>query len=98
MVSSPSDIADPSPIAPSSNGTDTTDIDDTGIENEDQDPTPEPPKFAEPALRLETANASVDALRPRSDEDEQPSSVIHAPQGFDVFVRHFVHVTTILEY
>lgn len=89
-TSSPSDIADPSPIATSSNasnGTDTTDIDDTGIENEDADPTPEPPKSTEPVLRLETKNAASDALRPRSDEDEQPSSVIHAPQGFEAFHR-----------
>ncbi|KAI4245286.1 MAG: hypothetical protein L6R42_010242, partial [Xanthoria sp. 1 TBL-2021] len=32
MVSSPSDIADPSPIAPSSNG---TDFDETGLESEE---------------------------------------------------------------
>lgn len=32
MVSSPSDIADPSPIAPSSNG---TDFDETGLEPEE---------------------------------------------------------------
>ncbi|KAL9632638.1 MAG: hypothetical protein Q9164_005193 [Protoblastenia rupestris] len=85
-ASSPSDIADPSPIATSSNGTDTTDIDDTAIENDDADATPEPPKSAKPGLELETANAAAQASKPRSDEDEQPSSVIHAPQGFDAFV------------
>ncbi|CAF9911069.1 MAG: hypothetical protein ALECFALPRED_007068 [Alectoria fallacina] len=93
LASSPSDIPDPSPIATSSNGTDTTDIDDTGIENEDLDPTqvppeaPAPSRSTEPALKLETANAASDARKPRSDEDEQPSSVIHAPQGFDTFHR-----------
>lgn len=93
LASSPSDIPDPSPIATSSNGTDTTDIDDTGIENEDLDPTPMPPeppaplRSTEPALKLETANAASDARKPRSDDDEQPSSVIHAPQGFDAFHR-----------
>ncbi|KAL9098705.1 MAG: hypothetical protein Q9163_005684 [Psora crenata] len=86
-ASSPSDIADPSPIATSSNGTDTTDIDDTAIENEDADATPEPPKSAKPGLELETVKAAAEASRPRSDEDDQPSSVIHAPQGFDAFVR-----------
>ncbi|KAL9129960.1 MAG: hypothetical protein Q9217_001718 [Psora testacea] len=85
-ASSPSDIADPSPIATSSNGTDTTDIDDTAIENEDDDATPEPPKSAKPSLELETANAAADVSKPGPDDDEQPSSVIHAPQGFDAFL------------
>lgn len=94
LASSPSDIPDPSPIATSSTGTDTTDIDDTCMENEDLDPTPmpsEPPvprapsRSTEPALKLETANAASDAQKPRSDDDERPSSVIHAPQGFDAF-------------
>ena len=51
-TSSPSDIADPSPISTSSNGTDTTNIDDTAIENEDDLPTPEPPKPAKPGLEV----------------------------------------------
>lgn len=38
-------------------------------------------------LQLETKAAAENALMPRSDEDEQPSSVIHAPQGFYAFVR-----------
>ncbi|KAI4167664.1 MAG: hypothetical protein LQ348_007618, partial [Seirophora lacunosa] len=38
LVSSPSDIADPSPIAPSSNG---TDFDDTALDTEDAEPRPE---------------------------------------------------------
>ena len=39
--------------------------------------------------QLETKEAAAQASKPRSDEDEQPSSVIHAPQGFDAFVRKF---------
>lgn len=52
LASSPSDIADPSPIATSSSGTDTTDIDDTGEAREDLDPTPQPPKTAESPLKV----------------------------------------------
>ena len=51
-TSNPSDIADPSPISTSSNGTDTTHIDDTAIENEHEEPTPEPPKPAKPGLEV----------------------------------------------
>ena len=36
--------------------------------------------------KLETKLAGDNARRPRSDEDEQPDSVIHAPQGFPLFV------------
>ncbi|KAL8761010.1 MAG: hypothetical protein Q9184_002823 [Pyrenodesmia sp. 2 TL-2023] len=104
LVSSPSDIADPSPIAPSSNG---TDFDDTGLETEEVEPRSEPRESlqrtalrdplrdpeATPSLRqgelselkLDTKSAAVNSLRPRSDEDEQPTSVIHAPQGFEAF-------------
>lgn len=42
------------------------------------------------SLQLETKQAAEDAFKPRSDEDEQPSSVIHAPQGFDAFVRDLI--------
>ncbi|KAL6713776.1 hypothetical protein ACLMJK_008268 [Lecanora helva] len=88
FTSSPSDIPDPSPIATSSNGTDTTDFDDTGEATEDHDATPQPSGPTEPPLRLDTASAASEAKRARSDEDEQPSSVIHAPQGFDAFHRN----------
>ncbi|KAI4288048.1 MAG: hypothetical protein L6R35_002693 [Caloplaca aegaea] len=104
LVSSPSDIADPSPIAPSSNG---TDFDDTGLETEEVEPRPEPRETLQQTarrdsqqdpdttpslkhgemgeLKLDTTSAAVNSLRPRSDEDEQPTSVIHAPQGFEAF-------------
>lgn len=36
--------------------------------------------------KLETKIAGDIARRPRSDEDEEPDSVIHAPQGFQLFV------------
>lgn len=36
--------------------------------------------------QLETERAGNDPRQPRSDEDEQPNSVIHAPQGFESFV------------
>ncbi|KAI4170930.1 MAG: hypothetical protein LQ343_004588 [Gyalolechia ehrenbergii] len=101
-LSSPSDVADPSPIAPSSNG---TDFDDTAFEPEDVEPRPEAQDFplrdslkdpeATPSIRqgeltelkLDTETAAANNLRPRSDEDEQPTSVIHAPQGFEPFNR-----------
>ncbi|KAL9036271.1 MAG: hypothetical protein Q9180_004393, partial [Flavoplaca navasiana] len=95
MVSSPSDIADPSPIAPSSNG---TDFDETGLdpdEVEQKEEQPDPVRTStettpslrqsEPDLKLDTEYAAANNLRPRSDEDEQPTSVIHAPQGFEAF-------------
>ncbi|KAI4277502.1 MAG: hypothetical protein LQ337_001720 [Flavoplaca oasis] len=95
MVSSPSDIADPSPIAPSSNG---TDFDETGMdpdEVEQREERPDPSRRStettpslrqsEPELKLDTEYAAANSLRPRSDEDEQPTSVIHAPQGFEAF-------------
>ena len=44
--------------------------------------------------KLETVNAAVEASKPRSDEDEQPRSVIHAPQGFDAFVRQSMRAGT----
>lgn len=99
-LSSPSDYTDPSPIAPSSNG---TDFDDTGLEPEDIEPRPEPhdsplrnplqdpdvtPSIRQgelTELKLDTKTAAANNLRPRSDEDEQPTSVIHAPQGFEPF-------------
>ncbi|KAI4118655.1 MAG: hypothetical protein LQ345_001347 [Seirophora villosa] len=106
LVSSPSDIADPSPIAPSSNG---TDFDDTALDTEDAEPRPESPESVQQhplrdphrdpdttpslkhgelgELKLDTTSAAVNSLRPRSDEDEQPTSVIHAPQGFEAFKR-----------
>ena len=110
LATSPSDIADPSPISTSSNSTDTTNIDETEVQHEESEATPQPPRTtdAEPpdvndgltrklsdtsqngeraALQLETKHAAENALKPRSDEDEQPSSVIHAPLGFDAFVR-----------
>ncbi|KAL8687336.1 MAG: hypothetical protein Q9218_006460 [Villophora microphyllina] len=95
LVSSPSDIADPSPIAPSSNG---TDFDETGLEIEEMEPREEPResllrvhtatpslKQGEPELKLDTKYAAANNLRTKSDEDEQPTSVIHAPQGFEAF-------------
>lgn len=36
--------------------------------------------------KLETKIAGDIARRPRSDEDEEPDSVIHAPEGFQPFV------------
>ncbi|KAL8839213.1 MAG: hypothetical protein Q9170_001819 [Blastenia crenularia] len=99
LLSSASDIADPSPIAPSSNG---TDFDDTGLESEDVEPgserqygsyrdqgdsesTPSLRQGESTELKLDTKTAVDNNLRPRSDEDEQPTSVIHAPQGFEGF-------------
>ncbi|KAL8902437.1 MAG: hypothetical protein Q9207_004711 [Kuettlingeria erythrocarpa] len=67
LASSPSDIADPSPIAPSSNG---TDFDDTNIEAEEAELRPEPREPREPLQR----NALRDPLR---DPDVTPS----LPQG-----------------
>ncbi|KAG8533923.1 uncharacterized protein KY384_001664 [Bacidia gigantensis] len=95
-MNSPSDFADPSPIATSSTGTDTTDIDDV-VQEQEQESTQEPepaqsitpgaPKPARPGLGLETKMAAKQAQKPRSDEDEEPSSVIHAPTGFEAFKR-----------
>ncbi|KAI4121187.1 MAG: hypothetical protein LQ338_006509 [Usnochroma carphineum] len=101
LVSSPStDIADPSPIAPSSNG---TEFDETGLETEEVQPRLELAESslqaplrdafrdpdATPSLKqgepVELKTAAANSLRPRSDEDEQPTSVIHAPQGFEAF-------------
>ncbi|KAL9044285.1 MAG: hypothetical protein Q9214_002564 [Letrouitia sp. 1 TL-2023] len=103
LASSPSDIVDPSPIAPSSNG---TDFEDTVIEQEEVEhlePLREEPREdldSTPSLRqgesglkiltqsqLDTTSAPKNNLRPSSDEDEQPNSVIHAPQSFEAFVR-----------
>jgi len=104
IASSPSDVPDPSPIAPSSNGTDGTDIDETAVETEETEAASTPAaKPAEPDLKvgvvlpeaqedadsyykLETKGAADSGSKPRSDEDEQPNSVIHAPQGFESFV------------
>ena len=36
--------------------------------------------------QLDTDNVVVHFARPSSDEDEQPKSVIHAPQSFELFV------------
>ncbi len=53
LASSPSDIADPSPIAPSSNGTDTTDIDDSGIATEEPIVQPKSnPRLGESELKV----------------------------------------------
>ncbi|KAL8739924.1 MAG: hypothetical protein Q9190_007316 [Brigantiaea leucoxantha] len=95
LASSLSDIADPSPVAPSSNG---TDFEDTIIEPEEvehletvrEEPRRESDsrpslKQGERELKLDTKNAIANNLRPSSDEDEQPNSVIHAPQGFETF-------------
>ena len=54
IASSPSDIPDPSPIAPSSNGTDGTDIDDTAVETEEAELT-RAAKPAEPELKVDIA-------------------------------------------
>ncbi|KAL9595564.1 MAG: hypothetical protein Q9219_006360 [cf. Caloplaca sp. 3 TL-2023] len=101
-IRSSTDIADPSPIAPSSNG---TDFDDTGLDAEELErstqtpdsslPDPQEDPEATPSLKqgeltelkLDTRTATANSLRPRSDEDEQPTSVIHAPQGFEAFVN-----------
>lgn len=40
--------------------------------------------------KLETKLAGDNARRPRSDEDEEPDSVIHAPQGFPSFVSMLI--------
>ncbi|KAI4216680.1 MAG: hypothetical protein LQ351_001169 [Letrouitia transgressa] len=95
LASSPSDIVDPSPIAPSSNG---TDFEDTVIEQEEVEhlePLREEPREdldstpslrqGESGLKLDTASAPKNNIRPSSDEDEQPNSVIHAPQSFEAF-------------
>ncbi|MCJ1291661.1 hypothetical protein MMC34_003206 [Xylographa carneopallida] len=94
LVSSPShsNVADNSPIAPSSTGTDTTDIDDTTIEEEDAHVEATPPTkqnmdafHAEGSLKLKTKDAAGNDFMPSSAEDEPPSSVIHAPKGFELF-------------
>ena len=90
MASNSSDICDPSPVAPSSNGTDTTEIDDSAIDLDDADVTPQPQATASlesqgPQLKLETADGSENVLKPASAEDDQPSSVIHVPRSFELF-------------
>ena len=90
MASSPSDICDPSPIAPSSNGTDTTEIEDSAIDLEDTDITPQPQASATleplgPQLKLETSDGVEKDLTQTSAEDGQPSSVIHVPRSFELF-------------
>ena len=75
-----------------SEDSETQDSDHSGTNNRDpgDGPTPRWSVRLTPAgkggLQLETKNAGEQARKPRSDEDEQPSSVIHAPQGFDAFV------------
>ena len=107
---STSNIPDISPIAPSSNGTDTTDIDDTTIEEDgNSEATPQlrddalspstdaPLKVsnrlicdslmaAANACQLKTKDSSGNDFRPGSSEEDLPSSVIHAPKGFEAFV------------
>ncbi|KAL8936940.1 MAG: hypothetical protein Q9211_003942 [Gyalolechia sp. 1 TL-2023] len=100
-LSSPSDVTDPSPIASSSNGTDFEDtgLEPEGVKSKSEPPTsprrePRQDPEATPSIRqgeltelkLDTKTAAVNNIRPRSDEDEQPTSVIHAPQGFEPFV------------
>ncbi|KAL9029397.1 MAG: hypothetical protein Q9196_002352 [Gyalolechia fulgens] len=101
-LSSPSDVTDPSPIASSSNGTDFEDtgLEPEGVKSKSEPPTsprrePRQDPEATPSIRqgeltelkLDTKTAAVNNIRPRSDEDEQPTSVIHAPQGFEPFDR-----------
>ncbi|KAL9115984.1 MAG: hypothetical protein Q9227_000352 [Pyrenula ochraceoflavens] len=83
---------EPSPVAPSSNGTEFTDIEEpahdteTVEKNEESSDDKNVPSTAQPELALNT-QASLVPQKPRSDEDEPPLSVIHAPSGFTQFVR-----------
>jgi hypothetical protein len=105
----PESIVDPSPVAPSSTGTDFTDVDEV-LENNDKEPTKpqatssvKSPIQAELKVhmsrlgvsklealadmqKIETAKQTRTSYPPRSDEDEPPQSVIHAPAGFGRFV------------
>ncbi|MCJ1403446.1 hypothetical protein MMC11_006669 [Xylographa trunciseda] len=94
QIGSPShsNVADNSPIAPSSTGTDSTDIDDTTIEEEDPNAKTIPSirqnadaSLVEGPLKLKTKDSAGNDFRPSSAEDEPPSSVIHAPKGFEAF-------------
>ncbi|MCJ1309665.1 hypothetical protein MMC25_003325 [Agyrium rufum] len=82
-----SDISDPSPIATSSNGTDTTDIEDTTEEVEHENTgSLRPTSGAEPKLTVRISNGTPrPTTRPGSADEEEPSSVIHAPKGFEAF-------------
>jgi hypothetical protein len=103
---------DPSPIAPSSNGTEFADLDEV-VENQNGDTkgiTTAGRTHTHPAHQPELTvceDSSIDRVgtssfclkqiktstparlvpfRPKSDEDEAPQSVIHAPPGFSDFV------------
>lgn len=48
--------------------------------------------------KLETKIAGDNARRPPSDEDEQPDSVIHAPEGFPSFVSTLIATLLLLSH
>lgn len=77
QMASPSDMVGPSPVT--SNGTESTDIEDDA--SEVQESPLEPPKAGE-GLRM---NTDVPAYF-RSKQEDEPDSVIHAPQGYMNFV------------
>ncbi|KAF7510983.1 hypothetical protein GJ744_005529 [Endocarpon pusillum] len=85
---------DPSPVAPSSSGTEFTDLDEA-VEHQKELPSEakrvvrsHPPTLRQPELSIKTSTpARLVPSRSRSDEDEPPQSVIHAPPGFTEFAR-----------
>ncbi|KAI9751183.1 MAG: hypothetical protein M1835_001253 [Candelina submexicana] len=81
-----SDVPDPSPIT--SSGTESTEIDDSADESEQPDEKPPDPPHSSGSVRSEVTVKSIDtdiSNRIRSDSDETPQSVIHAPQDFKEF-------------
>ncbi|KZF21955.1 hypothetical protein L228DRAFT_268463 [Xylona heveae TC161] len=88
-VSDSSDLAGPSPST--SNGTEVTEIDDLVVEAEQPEPplpeAKEPPTTEAPQAGLTIKTDDAVTGRPRSDSDEPPQSVIHAPPGFGQFIE-----------
>jgi hypothetical protein len=77
QMASPSDMVGPSPVT--SNGTESTDIEDDA--SEVQESPLEPPKAGE-GLKMNTDMP----VYFRSKQEDEPESVIHAPQGYMNFV------------
>jgi hypothetical protein len=84
QMASPSDmdIVGPSPVT--STGTDSTDIEDDA--SEVQEPPLEQPTAGE-GLRMDTDMPTY----LRSKQEDEPASVIHAPQGYMHFVSFMRH-------
>jgi len=77
QMASPSDMVGPSPVT--SNGTESTDIEDDV--SEVQESPLEPPKAGD-GLKMNTDMPVIY----RSKQEDEPESVIHAPQGYMNFV------------